>query len=266
MKSLAAVWLLLICQLSCAHQVNIYVTYHVSELRPAIEKFNHFLQKKGVFTKYDVTPFLGRYPLHTTLYLTDFPQKNLKSVSQRVRQLANQTAPFTIRTAHLSIGNGNYVMLDVSSPSLLNRQHNQLQNLSDAVVEQLHDLRNKQARIPDWAKHDARKRQSFAHYGSPNVFSEFSPHFTLMAKQFPSKQINEEFNQTLRALITDYQKRYPNQHLWIQATGIGIGYVNQYGQITQEIASFKFPIARTGKPVTVPRNRSFSLSVTGFGA
>ena len=218
--------------------INIYLKYQEYRLYNHIQQFNHFLNSHDIFTKYAIKPFLGEYPLHTTLYLTDYEEKNIDSVLNSIAAIAKKTSTITSSTGKLVISSGNYVMLDVKINKQTNGQNHPIRQLSDKIVTKLQWLRDTKAEIPDWARNIPVKQEAFSRYGSPNVFLEFSPHFTLMGKNFNNLQIAKQFHDNVNQLITVYSQNSQNQPIYLKAIAIGIGFVDNYGQITEEIASY----------------------------
>ncbi len=239
MKWLLCLVFSLYYQFCSAEQFNIYVKYDDAELKSNIQKFNAFLDARGIFKKYDIEPFLVHYPLHTTLYLTHFESYSIPNVINKIKNVTSQWHQFDITATDIYITDGNYVMLDVDDRLGDSGLNPTLQRYSDRMVFALHQIRDTSAPIPDWAKNYPPKQRAFQRYGSPNVLFEFSPHFTLMAKQFKDKQTAQAFHEEMTCLIEQYKKLNPHPPITLKSTSIGFGYVNQYGQITNEIINFE---------------------------
>jgi hypothetical protein len=124
-------------------------------------------------------PLLG-YQTHCTLYMTQYPEGTKDSVLAKIAELASNTREFEINSTGLEITSGNWYFMN------LERNRN-LQTLSDNVVEMLAPLRAQSDFIPDWAKEFPTKLEYIAKYGSPNVYSEFNPHLTFLAKSDEEK-------------------------------------------------------------------------------
>ena len=231
---------------SHAQMINVYLKYQEENLYAHIQQFNHFLDSHNIFTKYAIKPFLGIYPLHTTLYLTDYEEENITSVSNSIAMIVKQTPTMTTSTGELMVSAGNYVMLDVKLDKQTDGQNHSMQQLSDKIVAKLQLLRNTKAEIPDWARNIPIKREAFSRYGSPNVFFEFSPHFTLMAKNFNNTQVAKQFHDEITQLINIYTQNGQNRSISLNAIAIGVGFVNDYGQVTEEIASYPLLHTQTG--------------------
>lgn len=213
--------------------INIYLKFADPKLTQSVKSINTYLDHHHVFDKYQIHPFLDQHPLHITLYLARYDDEMLPEIKNRVTEIARIWAPVSIKTSKLMVTEGNYVMLDVAN-GLIDGKNAPLQQLSDVVVLNLNLLRDSHAKIPDWVQSHPEKRKAFERYGSPNVFVEYSPHFSLMAKLFSDSGEAMAFRQELTALLSGY----PFQELTIQSVALGIGYVDNLGQITEEIASY----------------------------
>jgi hypothetical protein len=226
------VFLLLLGQVH-AKELNIYLKFDEPPLTQAISEFNNYLKIQGIFDKYQIQPFLGNHPLHITLYLAAFHDEQLPLIKEHVSKIAALWAPISIKTTQLYLTGGNYVMLDLDNKQI--KGINQpMQQLSDAMTLELNLFRDTEAKIPDWAQSVPGKRKAFERYGSPNVFFEYSPHFTLMAKIFSDPLQERAFQQELTGLI----ESYPFPEITTKSVAIGIGYVNNFGQIVEELAAY----------------------------
>jgi hypothetical protein len=216
-----------------AKQINIYLKMDDPVLSQAVTAFNTYLEEHSIFNKYQIRPFLDDYPLHITLYLAAFTDDNLPMVKKRVAHIAKNWAPIALKTSNIYITKGNYVMLDVDN-NQTNGKNPPLQQLSDTIALKLNLFRNSEAKIPDWVQAVPEKRKAFERYGSPNVFFEYSPHFSLMAKAFTDQTQEQQFQTEMTELIAHYSF----SEIQTKSYAIGIGYVNNFGQITEEIASY----------------------------
>ncbi|WP_367606259.1 2'-5' RNA ligase family protein [Legionella sp. W05-934-2] len=240
MKWLICVLFSIFCQFCQALPLNIYVSYEDNVLKEYIHHFTDYLKSNGIFEKYHIEPFIDRFPLHTTLYLADFESNHIADVTKIMTRVTANWHPFTIATAKIYITEGNYVMLDVDYQIQSNGLNPIIQNYSDEMVLAVHDLRNQNAPIPDWAKNYPSKQRAYQRYGSPNVFFELSPHFTLMAKKFKDSKTAQAFHDDVALLIQQYEQNNLETPIHLTAAHIGLGYVNEYGQITKEIERFGF--------------------------
>jgi hypothetical protein len=216
-----------------AASINVYLKCDEPKLIQSLRALNNYLERHHVFDKYQIHPFLNQHPLHLSLYLATYSDDTLPEIKKRVAEIAKIWAPVSIKTSKLLVTEGNYVMLDVANV-LIDGNNAPLQQLSDWVTINLNLLRDSSAKIPDWVQSNPEKRKAFERYGSPNVFVEFSPHFSLMAKLFSDSGEAKAFRQELTALLS----QYPFPELTIQSVALGIGYVDNFGQITKELASY----------------------------
>lgn len=219
-----------------AADLNIYLKYQEQGLTEQIKEVNQSLSNKGIFKKYNIVPFLENYPLHTTLYLAAFKEAELIALLDRVNNLSQQFSAFEMQLDKLVFTGGNYLMWDVRIDNSGVNQTSIMQLLSDKLVLSLSPYRDQTVSPPPWVKFYPSKLKAFNRYGSPNVFFELSPHFTILATSFTDKGQEKLFQQDMEAWLTGFKASKPT--LAVKAVAIGVGYVNQYGQITQEIASF----------------------------
>lgn len=161
-------------------------------------------------------PFLG-YQAHCTLYMTQYPVGLQNEVLAKIEELASNTREFAVNSTGIEMTSGNWYFMNIE------RNHN-LQALSDSVVELLAPLRAKSDFVPDWAKEFPTKVEFISKYGSPNVYSEFSPHLTFLAnsdaeklQSFTEKHLNSDFAKPVTGKIV--------------AIGAGIG--DRDGQIKE---------------------------------
>lgn len=239
LKPLLCLFLFLLMPQAVGRSVNVYLELDNLAVYQSIEQFNQFLKSKGIFKKYDMEPFLHAYPLHITLYLTDYPDKNIPQLVKRVAFLAKFWQAGALKTTSFYVTEGNYVMLGIDLAPEPDGSNPYLQQMSDEVVLQLNALRDHKAPIPDWAMNNAVKRQAFSLYGSPNVFFEYTPHITLMAKAFKTAEEAAAFHDDMAAIIKEYRQFKP---LRFNASAIGVGYTDAFGQITQPFAHFKLSL------------------------
>ena len=117
------------------------------------------------------------YVVHLTLYLTEYKADKLDQIKSVVNEIASKSHPFEIEFKKVFKTGGNWLMLD-------NDKNVTLQALSDEVTHLLSPIRATDAVVPAWAKNIPAKAASFEKYGSPNVFSNFDPHVTLVVGKF----------------------------------------------------------------------------------
>lgn len=232
MKYLYIVFLLFVFPQAFAASINVYVRLDDPTLIKSVTEFNNELKRRGIFERYGFEPFLSNYPMHATLYLAQYTDDQVGKVVEAARQLACRSHPIKLETTGLSLTSGNYVMLDINND--VTPKNPPLQQLSDEATLKLAVLRDYNAPIPDWAQTLPEKRKAFERYGSPNVFFEFSPHLSLMAPVFNDAERARAFQGEMQAIINAWQ--FPN--LTIASTVLGVGYANEQGQVTNEIAHF----------------------------
>lgn len=82
-------------------------------------------------------------------------------------------------------------------------------------------------KFPDWAKSIPEKVKFFNLYGSPNVFTSFDPHITLLTPEDSAK-------------IDAFTSKYDFKPFKSKVIGIGIAQVDDLGQAKNIIYSVKF--------------------------
>ncbi|VEG91295.1 2'-5' RNA ligase family protein [Legionella spiritensis] len=240
LKAVVVLSLLLITRQALAGQsINVYLIAEQPAIYQTIADFNRFLKNEGLLDNYQITPFLKSRPIHVTLYLTEYRDDKLARIIRQVEILSRRWSPIDITATEFFVTAGNYVMLDITLPKQPDGSNNKLRQLSDDSVFRLHPLRDFNARIPDWAQAIPAKREAFERYGSPNVFFEFAPHISIMAKTFQDTATAEAFQKKTDALINKYRHTNPHQPVTFTAATIGVGYTDDFGQVTREIVRFR---------------------------
>jgi len=172
----------------------------------------------------DAYPSLG-YQVHCTLYMTQYSPEKTTLVQGIVASLAETVKPFPVTAAGVSATKDFWLFINLD-------KNRNLQTLSDTVVQRLCDHRFPSDFIPDWVKQYPQKLEYVTKYGSPNVFAEFEPHLTLLAKSDPAKvggfvkrhEKNAEFGTPKHGTIV----------------GIGVGIADRAGQIKKPLAVYRF--------------------------
>ena len=162
------------------------------------------------------------YLPHITLYLSQYSTSNLKLLKQQAQQLASQWHQFPLTLEHIERTKGDWLMLEISNTR-------ELQRLADTAAITVSPLRTMDQKAPAWVSHYPEKLAAFQRYGSPNVFTNFAPHITLLAQSDPQK---------LTQFMTNYGQKF--QQLKFDALGIGIAAVNSNGQAKAVIARYPF--------------------------
>ncbi|MCP4956365.1 MAG: 2'-5' RNA ligase family protein [Photobacterium aquimaris] len=162
------------------------------------------------------------YLPHITLYLSQYSTSNLKLLKQQAQQLASQYVQFPLTLEHIERTKGDWLMLEISNTR-------ELQRLADTAAITVSPLRSMDQKAPTWVSHYPEKLAAFQRYGSPNVFTNFEPHITLLAQSDPQK---------LTQFMTNYGQKF--QPMKFNALGIGIAAVNSNGQAKAVIAHYPF--------------------------
>ncbi|MEL0637134.1 2'-5' RNA ligase family protein [Marinomonas sp. TI.3.20] len=175
------------------------------------------LKKEGINTFYE-----KGFPVHATLYLTDFPEGSEAAIKQAVEKIAQNFKAFPIDAKGLTVTQSNWAFINLE-PS------NSLQRLADEVTLAIEPLRDRNAVLPGWVKSYPNKLAAFQRYGSPNVFQNFQPHLTLLANEKSSKLAS--FNVKMKANPPQAKGKI---------IGIGIGIADEWGQQKEVIARYLF--------------------------
>lgn len=200
------------------------------EKLPPLEKINVFMvvsenienafkdAAEALHQEEELESFILRgFQTHCTLYLTQYPEGNKDDVLAKVEELASNTREFAINSAGLEITSGGWYFMSIE-------RNSNLQKLSDTVVEMLSPMRAKSDYIPGWAKEFPTKVEYISKYGSPNVYSEFNPHLTFLARSDEEKL--QKF--TNKHSDSDFAKVIPGS-----VVAIGVGVADSDGQIKE---------------------------------
>ncbi len=160
---------------------------------------------------------LQGFQTHCTLYMTQYPVDSMEKVAAIVSEIASNTRAFEIKSTGLEITSGSWFFMNLDrNPSL--------QALSDATVEKLAALRSPSNFVPDWAKDNPTKVECITRYGSPNVYTEFNPHLTLLAKSDEGKLKNFMEKHTISSFT---------QPITGKVIAIGLGIADFNGQMKE---------------------------------
>lgn len=204
--------------------INVFVKCSPN-VEETIRSFNNTLASECLVTKFNLKPFLETHPVHLTLYLTEYDIKDFEKIKEHVKVIAQNTKKFPVKTSDFALSAGNWILLGVDKNS-------QLQKLSDEVIYKLNVLRYKGSDVPSWAKNIPVKRESFEKYGSPNAFSQFDPHFSVLAADITDDQ--SAFASDINSII----KSQNVKPMTAEVESIGIGFTDNYGQVTKIEAIF----------------------------
>lgn len=127
------------------------------------------------------------YP-HVTLYMTEFPAKNLGRIKQLLQRIASKTRPFSMRPDVQRLHRG-YV--DISF-----RRTREVVQLHSSVVRTLNPLREGLMRSKDRRRLKGltlREQRSLRRYGYNRALSGFIPHLTFTKLRKGSKDVRQRF-------------------------------------------------------------------------
>ena len=193
---------------------NVFVTLD-NAAKQNVESISAGLKNEGIDSLYS-----KGYVIHMTLYLTEYKPEALKKIKEIVNKIGKETRPFDVNFYRLRKTGGNWFMLDAEN-------NDTIQGLADEITVSLNKYRAKDEHVPDWAKSIPEKVKSFNLYGSPNVFTSFDPHITLLTPEDPAK-------------IDAFVSKYTFKPFKARVTGIGIAQVDDLGQAKNVIYSVKF--------------------------
>jgi len=183
MKKVIGILMLVLLPHSWAMHLDVAMAMDDYRLTRALAQWIDKAKHVPVFEKYGFQWFVGHYPLHVTLYMSEFPKEHYPFVKQSAQHLAQEAEALCISTGALSLTASGWIMMDVE-------RDDALQCLSDKAVLKLSAYRDKQASIPPWATSIPGKVKAFARYGSPNVFFEFDPHMSISGP--PTQEIEKD--------------------------------------------------------------------------
>lgn len=205
--------------------VDVYANVD-SSVSVTISGINQTFESSGIYSQYNIKPLILSHKVHLTMYLTQYDDSQIANIERVVEEIAKETKPFTVYDSGITLKSSNYLMLDVQNSI-------PLQILSDQLAAALMCYRDKNAVVPAWANSYPLKKLMFEHYGSPNVYSGFDPHFSIFVVKIPESQ-QSQFNQQINSHLKSL-KFTPHSYL---VTSLGIGITDENGQIVQEIKEY----------------------------
>ncbi len=182
-------------------------------IEDAARQASEALVKKG----FESFPAQGMQ-VHCTFYLTRFSNVNKDKILNVISETASETKKFSLETDGLHITNGNWVFINLKKDALL-------QNLADTIVTKLEKYRFNDGFIPKWVEDYPEKKKNIADFGSPNVFSSFEPHLTLVA--------GNDKGELLSAFVKENSEKEFAKTIKGQLIGIGLGKADRNGQIEE---------------------------------
>lgn len=188
-----------------------------NNVNPLLDRIDKRISAGGLTSLYQQ----GYLP-HITLYLSHYQTSALPIIKSKIQALAKRQAAFPIMINSVEKTKGNWLMLTIQNSP-------QLQALADEITVNLMPLTEKNITPPTWLNYYPEKRHHFTQYGSPNVFSQFQPHITLLAASSPQK-LNFIYRDITNTFVPISSK----------AIGIGIAKDNTNGQAKQAIATYYF--------------------------
>lgn len=201
-----------------------------NQIKALIKDFNLYLAQQGIFTTYQIVPYINHHPLHVTLYLTRYNSQQIPVIIRKIKELAKQQKPISLSTSEFIPNRSGYVMLTVA--------HNKkIQELSKKTLNELAQIRDPNAIIQSWAAHDPGRQTLFHRYGSPSVLNYFNPHFSIFSAEHLNDQQNIFLYQQLQRLIHQFAQTHQTQ-IREKAYAVGIGVADDQGQIIKEFAVF----------------------------
>lgn len=192
-----------------------------------VHQINQTMKNRGIYKRYSIKPFSDRHLVHMTMYLTHYNDDKVSDILEQVSKIATSTNQFSTKTKGLELKASNFLMLNVEN-------NDAIQNLSNLTVTRLSPYRNKNINITAYAKNDPVKVDMFEKYGSPSVFNQFEPHFSIFSATV-SKNKQIVFQQNVNRVIADII--FPPQDITVIGLGVGLADIN--GQITKVIKTYK---------------------------
>lgn len=211
-KIMSTLFILLSTHVFANVNYNVFVKMD-NKATEVVEDISKNLNKHNITSLYD-----EKYQIHVTLYLSEYKKDAFEKIKDVVDDVATNAKPIELQFYNIRKTPGNWLMLDA-------KKAYDIQALADEVTARLLPLRATDAQVPNWAKSMPAKVRSFKTYGSPNVFSNFDPHVTLLT---PKKAED----------ILAFQKEYNFKPFTSKITGIGIAEVDDLGQ-AKDILYFK---------------------------
>ena len=147
---------------------NVAICPSDAVIRRAAQVSRILKRSGGLFT-------LGRktyYP-HITLYMSEFPVKNLRVIETVLEEIASMTRPFRLTAINYRTHEGS---IDVRF-----KRNRTVAELHKRIVHRLNPLREGLLRRKDlvrFRQFNQQKQKNLRTWGYDNVFSQFSPHLT----------------------------------------------------------------------------------------
>jgi hypothetical protein len=163
------------------------------------------------------------FQTHCTLYMTSYEVEKVEAVKTLLASLTVGVKQVPVKSVGLHATKDFWLFINLE-------KGRNLQTLSDLLVNALSPMRSPNQPIPGWLERYPEKKEFFQKYGSPNVFVQFDPHMTLLAKSDPEKV--DRFIEKSRANATMSGEREGT------IVAIGMAIADGAGQMKEIIASF----------------------------
>ncbi len=196
--------------------LNIAICPPAAISQKAISISKKLKNKGGLF----VLNRTNRFP-HITLYMTEFPLRNVARVKNLLRQTASKTKPFLIKAVKYRQHKNGYI--DISF-----RKSNRVKRLQERIIKLLNPLRKGLIREKDKAeiqKLGKIQQKNIKLYGYRGAGAEFRPHltFTKLAK-----------------LDKPVFAGVKTQDFSFIVTQLGLFYLGDYGTCRKTVSKFDF--------------------------
>lgn len=217
--------------------INLYLKLKSNNsIEQHVMAFNHVLKQQHLLSRYDIKPYLDRYPLHITLYLTEYEKKYIPQLQNDALKLSLEQKSIVIYTQNLRLYPNGYIMLSLAKTETLSR-------LSQKALTLLSPKRASGLTIPPWAAHDSTRQLLFKRYGSPNVLDYFNPHLSILLPP-PCVTDNDKRNAELSLALTQFNQLYSTP-IESCADALALGIADKEGQIIEELAAW--PLQQNNK-------------------
>ena len=169
---------------------------------------------------------LEGYPVHNTIYLTDYPDGGGDLVNEICTRIGGKIWQFSsrplIKTNGLVRPTGGWCFLDIEPTA-------ELRAIQYQVIGAVSDLRDPSCPAPDWLAAFPEKFESFGRFGSPNVGEHYNPHFTLYSDADPELLDTAMANEVVLSMA---------EPILSGMSHIGVGIADDKGQVTQIVRTF----------------------------
>jgi 2'-5' RNA ligase len=194
------------------------VIYPPKDIATKAIKMSKTFKKKGGSFVLDGTNY---FP-HITIYMTEFPLKNISKVKKLLKQLVSEIKPFQITASDYRQNKDGYI--DVNY-----KKTNNIKELQKKVIKLLNPLREGLLRPKDkerMEKFSKSHQKNIKLYGYRGVGTEFYPHLTFTKL--------EQFNKSALSKIR-------KKNFSFKVNRIGLFYLGEYGTCRKLIQIFDLP-------------------------